>query len=251
VSEFNNSDNQIEKIESNNNFRWLVRNLPPMFICLLGSSLLAVGRYARLKENEAIMQEKSKLETEVKFLKSQINPHFLFNSLNNVYALTITRPDQASDQLLKLSDILRYMLYDSNVDRVPLKREIKYLKNYLSFAQLKDSRGMDIRFDVEILDVNLTIAPLLFIPFVENAFKHSQIEDLKNGFIHINLRSMKNYLIFEVENSIPIKKYVKDELGGIGIRNVQQRLEILYPGKHFLDIKNTGRTFKVQLKIEL
>lgn len=244
------SNNQSENPENSNGLRWLIRNLPPPFICLLGSSLLAVGRYARVKENELIQQEKSKLETELKFLKSQINPHFLFNALNNIYALTITRPELASDQLLKLSDILRYMLYDSNETRVPLEREIDYLRNYLSFVQLKDSRGMDVSFNANVTKANLTIAPLLFIPFVENAFKHGQIEDLKNGFIHITLKATQNHLTFEIENSIPGRKFKKDEVGGIGIKNVEQRLELLYPGRHFLNVEKNGKTFKVHLKIQ-
>lgn len=237
--------------ERNDNFRWLVRNLPPLFISLLGSSLVVVSRFAGEKEKETIRLEKAKLETEIKFLKSQINPHFLFNSLHNIYALTIIQPDQASEQLLKLSDILRYMLYDSNEEKVPLAREVVYLKNYLSLAELKDSRGMDLRFHIEGETSELMVAPLLFIPFVENAFKHSQIEDLKKGYIHISLKTQEKQLIFIVENSRPKHVYKKDQVGGIGLQNIQQRLILLYPEKHQLKIEEQEDTFKVHLTLNL
>lgn len=233
----------------NSSFRWLIRNLPPLFISLLGSSLVSFSRFASEKEKAVIQLEKAKLETEIKFLKSQINPHFLFNSLHNIYGLTIIQSDRASDQLLKLSNILRYMLYDSNEEKVPLQREVEYLKNYIELAQLKDSRGMDVSFDLGEWNERLKVSPLLFIPFVENAFKHSQIEDLKNGYIHIRLNTWRNRLIFEVDNSKPQKEYSKDKLGGIGLKNIQQRLKLLYPEKHHLLIEETEATFKVQLEL--
>lgn len=233
----------------NSSFRWLIRNLPPLFISLLGSSLVSFSRFAGEKEKAVIQLEKAKLETEIKFLKSQINPHFLFNSLHNIYGLTIIQSDRASGQLLKLSNILRYMLYDSNEEKVPLQREVEYLKNYIELAQLKDSRGMDVSFDLGEWNECLSVSPLLFIPFVENAFKHSQIEDLKNGYIHIRLNTWGNRLIFEVDNSKPQKEYSKDKVGGIGLKNIQQRLKLLYPEKHHLHIEETETAFKVYLEL--
>lgn len=235
--------------EVNNDFRWLIKNLPPLFISLLGSSLVSFGRFASEKEKALIQLEKAKLETEIKFLKSQINPHFLFNSLHNIYGLTIIQSDRASDQVLKLSDILRYMLYDSNEEKVRLQREVEYLNNYIELAQLKDSRGMDVSFDLGAWNENLKVSPLLFIPFVENAFKHSQIEDLKNGYIHISLNTFGEKLIFKVDNSKPQNEYNKDRIGGIGLRNIQQRLKLLYPEKHQLHIKETETAFKVHLEL--
>lgn len=232
------------------NFRWLVRNLPPLFICLLGSSLLSVIRFANQKEKEAMALEKIQLETEIKFLKSQINPHFLFNSLHNIYSLSVMKSELASSQLLQLSDILRYMLHDSNEEKVPLTREVEYLRNYLGLAQLKDSRGMDVSFTVPAENSNLVVAPLLFIPFVENAFKHSQIEDLENGYIRISLNIKGQELEFNVENSKPKNVYRKDEVGGIGLSNIKQRLKLLYPNKHTLDIDDSQDAFKVNLVLD-
>jgi LytS/YehU family sensor histidine kinase len=242
---YDNADNRQEV----HNLRWLVRNLPPLFICLLGSSFVATSSYARKKEQEAILQEKSKLETELKFLKSQINPHFLFNTLHNIYTLTVLQSQEAPEQLLKLSDLLRYMIYDSNEERVPLKREIEYLNNFMGLAQLKDSQSIDIRFDLDLEDTDLVIAPLLFIPFIENAFKHSQYEDLDRGFIHISIKSSQNIVSLTVENSVPQSKFRKDAVGGIGLANVRQRLNLLYPKKHKLEIDDNEPTFRVKLEL--
>ena len=242
---YDNADNRRDVY----NLRWLVRNLPPLFICLLGSSFVATSSYARRTEKEAILLEKSNLETELKFLKSQINPHFLFNTLHNIYTLTVLNSQEAPEQLLKLSDLLRYMIYDSNEERVPLKREIDYLNNFLTLAQLKDSQGIDIRFELDLQNPDLAIAPLLFIPFVENAFKHSQYEDLDNGFIHICIKSSQNIANLSVENSVPKSKFKKDAVGGIGLANVKQRLNLLYPNKHKLEIDNQEQTFRVKLEL--
>jgi len=163
-------------------FFWLGRTVP-FFISLLGSTLVVVSRFASAKEKEAVRLEKSKLETEVKFLKSQINPHFLFNSLHNIYALTVMQAEHAPDQLLKLSDILRYMLYDSNEPYVPLRREIEYLKNYISLVQLKDSRRMRLVLELDQSQPELMGAPSLFIPLANNAVKHRTIEISEQGYI--------------------------------------------------------------------
>lgn len=237
-------------IDDQNNYRWLLRNLTPLIISLFGSSLVATSKYAHDKEKIAIQMEKNKLETEVKFLKSQINPHFLFNTLHNIYTLTIIKPERASEQLLKLSDLLRYMLYDSNQERVPLEREVEYLKNYLGLAKLKDSRGMDISFTINESIKSIKVAPLLFIPFVENAFKHSQNEKLEKGYIYISLNIIGEKITFEVDNSKPQNEYNKDEVGGIGLKNIQQRLKLLYPNKYNLDINETNDSFKIKLELD-
>ncbi len=257
IEQFPEEIHQKDLAKSNNqndvsSFIWLIRNLPPLFISLLGSSLVSVSRFASEKEKEAIALDKAKLETEVKFLKSQINPHFLFNVLHNIYALAIMDAEKAATQLLKLSDILRYMLYDSNEERVPLERELAYLKNYLGMVELKDSRGMDIKLNLSLEEGNqhLKMAPLLFIPFVENAFKHSFIEDIRTGYVHISLQTSGNQLIFTVDNSKPQKEYSKDRVGGIGLNNIKQRLELSYPNKHDLKIEETKTAFTVRLKLD-
>ena len=229
---------------------WL-RFFIPLLISFVGSTLIELTHFANKKEKAAISIEKEKLDTEIKFLKSQINPHFLFNVLNNIYSLTITKSDKAPDNVMRLSELLRYMLYDSNDGKVPLKKEIDYLENYISLASLKDSRGLNVKVDLDKSRAGLKVAPLLFIPFVENAFKHSKIEDLKNGFINICLKTSNDHLAFSIENSIPDVVFKKDKLGGIGLTNTKQRLELLYPNKHELKISENGNVYSVYLKLDL
>ena len=223
--------------------RWM-RHIVPFFMAFLGSTLIEVSRFANQKERE-------KLSTELKFLKSQINPHFLFNTLNNIYCLTVIKSDDASKKLLDLSSLLRYMLYDTNEEFVSLKKEIEHLKNYISLSLLKDSKGMNVSFDFDESQPNLRIAPLLFIPFVENAFKHSKIDDLENGTIVISLKTFESMVEYEVKNSIPDIAFEKDKIGGIGIANTTKRLELIYPQRHSLNISSDDNIYSVNLKIDL
>jgi len=229
---------------------WL-RFFIPLLISFVGSTLIELTHFANKKEKAAISIEKEKLDTEIKFLKSQINPHFLFNALNNIYTLTVIKSDKAPDHLMRLSGMLRYMLYDSNDGKVSLQKEIDYLENYISLASLKDSRGLNVKVDLEKSQAGLKVAPLLFIPFVENAFKHSKIEDLKNGFINLSLKTSNKQIEFSIENSIPNTVFKKDKVGGIGLPNTKQRLELLYPNKHELKISDNGKAYSVYLKLDL
>ncbi|MEN0049427.1 MAG: histidine kinase [Bacteroidota bacterium] len=233
-----------------NGFKWMNRFMP-FLIAFLGSTLFEIANYATRKEKEAVQSQKEKLETEIKFLRSQINPHFLFNSLNNIYTLTLLQSDKAPENLLRLSEMLRYMLYDCEAEKVPLQKEIVYLKNYISLQQLKDSEGMNIQVNLEESQPNVFVPPLLLIPFVENAFKHSKIESQNEGWIEIDLKTNEKQLSFEVKNSIPSANYTKDEVGGIGLENVKRRLALLYPDKHQLAIKNKENQFTIRLQLDL
>ena len=238
------------QIRNGQTVTWL-RFFIPSLISFVGSTLIELTHFANKKEKAAIAIEKEKLDTEIKFLKSQINPHFLFNVLNNIYTLTVIKSDKASDNLMRLSGMLRYMLYDSNDGKVSLQKEIDYLENLISLASLKDSRGLNINVDLDKSKAGLKVAPLLFVPFVENAFKHSKIEDLKNGFINLSLKTKNKSLEFVIENSIPTVAFKQDKAGGIGLPNTIQRLELLYPNKHELNILNNERVYSVYLKIDL
>lgn len=233
-----------------NGFKWLNRFMP-FLIAFLGSTLFEIANYATRKEKEVVQSQKEKLETEIKFLRSQINPHFLFNSLNNIYTLTLLQSQKAPENLLRLSEMLRYMLYDCEAEKVLLQKEIVYLKNYISLQQLKDSEGMNIQVNLEEIRPNVLVPPLLLIPFVENAFKHSKIESQNEGWIEIDLKVDEQQLVFEVKNSIPSNAYTKDEVGGIGLENVKRRLALLYPNKHRLEIKNQEQQFDIRLQLDL
>ncbi len=236
--------------EAMKGIRWL-GHVMPFLVAFLGSTLVEVARFANQKEKEAIRSEKEKLETEIKFLKSQVNPHFLFNALNNIYSLTLTRSEQAAESVMQLSEILRYMVYDANEEKVPLKKEINYIENYVNLKLLKDSRGMNVQLDLDRSAPDLMIAPLLFIPFVENAFKHSKIENLESGAIKIRLHiETDGSLIFQVQNSVPENDFTKDKVGGVGLENIQKRLHLLYPEPmHLLKIEHSEQHFSIWLKI--
>ena len=231
-------------------FRWISRSVP-FVTAFIGSSLFEIAAYAGSKEKETIQLQKEKLETELKFLKSQINPHFLFNTLNNIYSLTVLRAETAPEHLLRLSEILRYMLYDCTADHVPIKKEIDYIRNYISLKMLKDSQGMNVKVDLDDSQPDLLIAPMLFIPFIENAFKHSHVEDLEKGWIRIRLKTGAQWVQFDIENSLPEGAYSKDRTGGIGLENVMRQLELIYPGQHTLAVGEQGDHFAVSLKIQL
>ncbi len=213
------------------------------------SSFVRTGDEARKKEKEVALLRAEQADTELKLLKSQINPHFLFNALNNIYSLTVTKSTHAPDMLLKLSSMLRYVLYEGNDDSVPLASEIKYIKDYITLQKLKDEDISNIEFTNEG-DIDYLIPPMLLIPFVENAFKHSKVEDLVNGWIKIQLKVQGKQLLFQVENSLPTE-VATDETGGIGIDNVKRRLELLYGAQSSLTINKTEDSFEVQLNIPL
>lgn len=221
----------------------------PFFTSFIGSALVAVAGFAERKSREASALRSEKLEAELKFLKSQINPHFLFNALNNIYALTVLQSERAPENLLKLSGMLRYMLYETKEETVPLEKEIAYLRHFIDLHLLKDSAGLNVQVSLDEARPGLKIAPMLLLPFVENAFKHSKIEDLKNGWIRIALRTRPDGIEFEVQNSRPAMASPKDKAGGIGLLNVRRQLELLYPDRYTLEIREEAQAFSISLSI--
>lgn len=225
--------------------------LPPIILGSLVSTLFEISTYADQSAKEAAQLKSEKLEAELKFLKSQINPHFLFNALNNIYTLTVLDAKQAGENLLKLSTMLRYLLYECDADKVHLQQELAYLKNYIELFSLKDEEPLNIQMDITHTNHEVKIAPLLLIPFIENAFKHSYIEDIEKGWIQITLAGDDTIIHFKVSNSIPVESFEKDKVGGIGLQNVQRQLELLYPNQHQLTIEQTNTAFNIDLKLNL
>lgn len=243
----------IEEINRQNSteIRWF-REFMHLLIALLGSTVIGITRFANKKETETITLENEKLETELKFLKSQVNPHFLFNALNNIYSLAVMQAPQTPETVMQLSEILRYMVYDSNEASVALKSEISYIENFVELQCLKDSKGMNVEIDLDKSSPDLKIAPLLFIPFVENAFKHSKIESIKDGTIKVKLEVAEKEISFRCVNTKPKEAFTKDGVGGVGLSNTKKRLALLYPDdKHVLRINDTEDLFEVILKISL
>ena len=197
--------------------------------------------------------EKEKLETELKFLKYQFNPHFLFNTINSIFFLIHKNPNMASDSLVRFSELLRHQLYESNDQQIPLEKEIAYLENFIGLEKLRQNSNLTVRFNCDSrLAGHLEIAPFILMNFVENAFKHVSRHTDKPNWIDVNLSTMGNQMIFSVLNSAsPSEANDVINYGGIGIKNVQRRLDLIYPGKYILGINDNGSTFDVELRIEM
>lgn len=215
------------------------------------STAFKTSQIALKREKEASELKSENLNSELKFLRSQINPHFLFNALNNIYSLSVIKSEKTPDNILKLSDMLRYIIYDCNEDRVLLEKEMSYIRNYVDLQKLKDDKITNIDISFENAIGNTMIAPMIFIPFIENSFKHSKIEDVLNGWIRIKIENDESKLRFHVENSLPAQGFTKDKVGGVGLENVKRRLQLLYPGTHTLNIETTEKEFRVNLELEL
>lgn len=200
-----------------------------------------------LREKHLRQIEKEKFTAELNLLKAQINPHFLFNTFNSLYALTLNKSDMAPGLVLRLSQLMHYMLYSTSGDVVSLNNEISYLKDYISIEQTRFADRVDISFQCAGVNADVKIAPLLLLPFVENAFKHGVEEE--SGWITINLNYLNAHLYFKVENSYVAKPIPSKS--GLGLANVQKRLELLYPGKYHLSLTKNDESFEAELKIDL
>lgn len=220
----------------------------------LAMSVKLTKNWIQAKQREQQL-EKEKLETELKFLKSQFNPHFLFNTINSIFVLIHKDPRTASDSLAKFSELLRYQLYECNEQQIPLNQELNYLGNFIELEKLRQNGNVDLVFQIAPpVNHNLLIAPFIVIPFVENAFKHvSQRKDVKN-WIKMDLSFQNNQLHLLISNSSVTKNHGSNELiqyNGIGLKNVQRRLDLLYPGRHHLRITKDHGQFNVSLSLDL
>lgn len=220
----------------------------------LAMSIKLTKNWIESKRRQDLL-EKEKLETELKFLKSQFNPHFLFNTINSIFVLIHKNPDMASESLAKFSNLLRYQLYECNEHQIPLQHEISYLENFLELEKLRQDSHLQVECKIEgEVKTSLSIAPFILMPFLENAFKHVSQSKKSSNWIRISLQVEGQQLRFSISNSrksnaIPSKEVL--DYGGIGLKNVQRRLELLYPGKHHLDIQAGGKQFDITLHLEL
>jgi len=195
--------------------------------------------------------ENEKLNTELSFLKSQINPHFLFNTLNNIYSLAADGSKHTAEAVMKLSSIMRYVLTEAKNDEVPVEKEIQFIRHYIELQKLRLTDKSSVDFTIEGDPIGKKISPLLFLPFVENAFKYG-ISTREISPIIILLKIENNELFFSVKNNKHKSALLKPaENTGIGINNSRRRLELLYRGRYALDIDNNEATYKVNLKIDL
>ena len=221
---------------------------PAFFIFTVSTAIRIINEWFRAEKQKKEM-ENEKLNAELAFLKSQVNPHFLFNILNNICSLARKKSDDTENAIIRLSQIMRYMLSDSKDEKVNLEKEVEYLRNYIELQQLRISDKVQVNFSLEGMPETKTIEPMLLIPFVENAFKHG-VSYREESVIDIFLKVLDSGISFRVENTVFRKEGEPIALeSGIGLKNVLRRLELLYPGSHRIDIRDTGQKYRVDLQI--
>lgn len=219
----------------------------------LAMSIKLTKNWIESKRKQELL-EKEKLETELKFLKSQFNPHFLFNTINSIFVLIHKNPDMASESLAKFSNLLRYQLYECNEQQIPLAHELAYLENFIELERLRQDENFEIEVQIEQGNSQLMIAPFILMPFVENAFKHISPSKNQRNWVQLGLKLDQNQLQFEIVNSVSSSYYATPALldyGGIGLKNVQRRLDLIYPDQFDLNIQEKEDLFQVNLRLNL
>jgi sensor histidine kinase YesM len=224
--------------------------IPHFLLVSTGAAIKLLADYAKAQRRLGEMA-KEKAEAELNFLKSQLNPHFLFNSLNTIYFLIDKQNGEARTTLLQMSDLLRYQLYDCNNPAIEIEKEVHYLQDYVRLQELRKDNHYEVGIEVGEQVKGFRITPLLLIPFVENAFKHISHYSHEKNFIRVNLQRKNDILTYTVENSKDDQERSTEPTGGIGLSNVKRRLELLYPGKHTLQIQNNANSFKIELNLHV
>ena len=221
-------------------------------------AIVVIFYYQRKENEEKIISDQlksEKLDMELRYLKSQINPHFLFNALNNIYSMVYTHDDNAADGVLKLSEMLRYVLVDCQAEIIPLSKEINYIENFIDFQMMRMGGERDVVLEQDIEKEDFKIAPMLLQPIIENCFKYSRLETHPEGFVHVSIRQSGNSFSFVAENTVaPNVKPFNGNMGvakksGIGQKNVQQRLMLHYGESYDFDIKQGNGTYTVKIEL--
>ncbi len=228
----------------------IILNFVGLSIVLISFIFLRANYYLEAFVGERTQKEKlarENVESELKFLKAQINPHFLFNSLNGIYFMIDEEPEFSKRMLESLSEMLRYQLYECNDDRVALKKELNYINNYLNIQKMRRSESMDIIKEWGPFSAHHQIAPFLLINLVENAFKYVDTR----GKILLQTEIEDDFFTFRIGNSFYSNKKIQGEVGGIGLSNLKRRLELLYPDKYELNIKEKDKYFQVNLRLNI
>jgi two-component system sensor histidine kinase AlgZ len=232
--------------------RFVVHVAASTFFIVIFVAMLRFGKdwFELQARTKAIDNER--LSAELNFLKAQINPHFLFNTLNNLYYLAFTQSPNTTEVIEKLSHMMRYMIYDSNHNRVLLQKEIDYMQNYISLERLRLNNQIPITFQLEGNPDGVFIAPLIFITFLENAFKHGVSNNNPRAWVNIHIQIQGTACTYTVENSkLPLTANTTLEKSGIGLLNVRRRLDLSYPGQYDLQVQDEADRYYVQLKLNL
>jgi two-component system, LytTR family, sensor kinase len=226
------------------------KSVPPVLSVVGISTGYALAVHLVREEKNRQEEQQERLTSELSFLRSQISPHFIFNVLNSIVYLIRTKSAQAEPVTLQLSELMRYMLYESADAQIPLNKELDYLKNYIELQKIRFGEDVDIRLHIEGAPAGQVIEPMLMIPFVENAFKHG-VGLIQSPEIDISLKIKEKQLFFSVKNKItPEPPTARDDSSGIGLQNVRRRLELLYPSAHRLDLRASEGWFLAELTLD-
>jgi two-component system LytT family sensor kinase len=223
------------------------------FVYLILSTFyqLIYNRFRNEQRVQAIINEQN--EAQLQFLKAQINPHFLFNTLNNIYSLAVIRSEKTSGMVLKLSELLRYVIYEGQAEKVSVPQEVTYIQKYIELFQMRNEEPRSITFSDEGASGDHQMEPMILIPLVENCLKHCDFETNEDAFVRIELEIAESELRFTTVNTRDESNKQKDRTGGVGLENIRKRLLLKYPGKHNLHIENEEKDpiFRVELRIDL
>jgi hypothetical protein len=222
---------------------------PPLICCLLLS--LKTLKNWHLEQSKSEMLAKENANAELQLLKAQVHPHFLFNTLNNIYSFSLNQSPHTGTLIKKMSGMLEYMIHECDAELVPLEKELKLIHDYMGLEKVRYGKRLDMQIEIHGDFENKFITPLLMIPFVENSFKHGTSQMLRYPWIKLEMTTLRNELFFRLTNSKPSIASAHGQHNGIGLLNVNKRLQLLYPDKHQLTIESTEDTFMVQMQVTL
>ncbi|MHA6249348.1 sensor histidine kinase [Pontibacter sp. CAU 1760] len=238
--------------EDNLTFYRFTKNIVNISYLVAITTVIALLKNWYSHQQSARNLAQGKLEAELKFLKAQIHPHFLFNTLNSLYSLTLKKSDNAPEVVLKLSSLMDYMLYDANAALVPLEKELNYIQNYISLERIRYGERVDVKFTQSGMISGKQIAPMILLPFVENAFKHGVSTETKNAWVRIDVKVTEAQLVLLVENckcGDRASKSTRDMASGIGLKNLQRRLELLYEDRYNLEVEDEEESYAARLEL--
>jgi len=235
------------------NLGWGKNILPFIHVAAIATAIKFI-KYAYLQEGRAIIAKQQKTVAELELLKAQIHPHFLFNTLNNLFALTLRRSPDSPNVVMRLSELLKFMIFESRKDLISLEKEIKLLSNYIDLEKIRYDKELELSISFTGNISGKQIHPLLLLPLLENSFKHGMSQQLEQKWISLELHVEKNNLYFKLANSKDpdeIKDTIPGKTKGIGLENVKRRLNLLYPGKHKMQVTDDAEMFLVSIELQI
>jgi LytS/YehU family sensor histidine kinase len=227
----------------------ILENTEPFYSVFLAFSILAVFYWGVREVRLTISARNEKIKNELIHLQSQVNPHFFFNTLNNLYGLIGHEPEKAKTMVLQLSEMMRYSIYDGQKDWVPLEKEIGYIESYIALHGVRYHKKVEIRFHHKVQHTGKKIAPLLFIILLENAFKHGVEKLQRNAYVHIDLSRTEDSIVFKIVNNYDENERAR--IIGIGLNNLRRRLALIYPKKHTLTLLEENLVYTAQLTLQI